>query len=140
MPASLRVAPRFARIVGTGAVLGFVIGMGCGVLLPNSTGSGRLSVGLLMGLGFALLAGLAAGVVAVLFDRDTPGFLKEAKAGEPEGADPLAWTAPHDDEVASEAPSDETRPVVNDDPIDGPIDGTSEGPERPASDEQGPAR
>ncbi|WP_084038904.1 hypothetical protein [Demequina sp. NBRC 110053] len=79
LPAHLRRAPRYGRIIGTGAVAGFVVGFLCGMILPNSTGVGRGTVGLVVGFGFACFAGLIAALVAVWLDRDSPGYVKRAK-------------------------------------------------------------
>ncbi|MFW7415503.1 hypothetical protein [Demequina sp. SO4-18] len=80
MPAHLRRAPRFGRVVGTGVVAGFVIGALCGLLLPNSTGVGRGAVAVLVGLGFALIGGFVTGLIAVGLDRGTPRYLKSSPA------------------------------------------------------------
>ncbi|MFW2512464.1 hypothetical protein ACNI3K_01665 [Demequina sp. SO4-13] len=86
IPAHLRRAPRFARVVGTGVTAGFVIGALCGLLLPNSTGVGRGAVAVLVGLAFALIGGLATGLIAIGLDRGTPRYLKSAPSA--------AWPPP----------------------------------------------
>lgn len=78
MPAHVRRAPRFGRVIGTGVAVGFVIGAGCGLVLPNSTGVGRGMVAILVGLGFALIGGVVTGMIAAGLDRGTPRYLKNA--------------------------------------------------------------
>ncbi|WP_203653380.1 hypothetical protein [Demequina activiva] len=82
VPASIRRAPRFGRVVGTGAGGGFAVGFLCGMILPNSTGLGRATVGILVGLGIGLFGGLIAGVIAVGLDRRSPAYLKAARERE----------------------------------------------------------
>jgi hypothetical protein len=63
--------PNFAAFIGTGVVLGFVVGSAYGYLGPTATGrdySTTTSV-LFLGAAGACLFGLLAAVVAVLLDR-----------------------------------------------------------------------
>ena len=90
IPASIRRAPRFGRVVGTGAGGGFAVGFLCGMILPNSTGLGRATVGILVGLGIGLFAGLIAGLIAVGLDRRTPAYLKDAREREAAAASAAA--------------------------------------------------
>ncbi|WP_084104631.1 hypothetical protein [Demequina sp. NBRC 110056] len=102
LPATLRRAPRFARVIGTGAVAGFVVGFLCGLLLPNSTGVGRGTVGLVVGFGFACFAGLIAALVAVWLDRGSPAHLKEVKERE---AAATAWASQDEEPTSASAPT-----------------------------------
>lgn len=85
LPAHVRRAPRFGRVIGTGVAVGFVAGALCGLLLPNSSGAGRGTAALFIGLGFALLGATVTALIAVGLDRGTPRYLKNAGAP--------AWTA-----------------------------------------------
>jgi hypothetical protein len=67
--AVVRTAPRFGRIIGTGIVVGGLVGAVLGFALPNSTGVGRGMVALLIGLGFACIGGLVTAVIATGVDR-----------------------------------------------------------------------
>ena len=78
VPARVRRAPRFGRIVGMGGGLAAAAGVLCGLLLPNSTGVGRGMVAIVVGLAFALFGALIAGLIAVLLDRGTAKYLKNA--------------------------------------------------------------
>ncbi len=78
LPAHVRRAPRFRTIIGTGIVAGFIVGALCGLLLPNSTATGRGTVALVIGLGFALIGALVTSLIAIGLDRDTPRYLKTA--------------------------------------------------------------
>ncbi|MDN4480327.1 hypothetical protein [Demequina muriae] len=95
MPARLRRAPRFGRVVGTGVTAGFVAGALCGLLLPNSTGVGRGMVAILVGLGFALIGGMVTGLIAIGLDRGTPRYLKTAPAS--------AWPPPAPGDAAADS-------------------------------------
>jgi len=90
VPATVRRAPRFGRVMGTGVAVGLIAGLLCGLLLPNSTGVGRFTVGLIVGLGFALVTVTVAGLVAVGLDRGTPRHVKAAKEREAASASALA--------------------------------------------------
>ncbi|MDE0571941.1 hypothetical protein ON058_00750 [Demequina sp. B12] len=87
VPAQFRLAPRFARVIGTGAVLGAVAGIVIAVVLPNSTGVGTFTVALLMGAGLALMGGLVAGVIAVGMDRGTVRDYKAHRDASGDAAD-----------------------------------------------------
>jgi len=82
--AVVRNAPRFGRFIGTGVAVGAVAGFGLGFILPNSTGVGRFTVGLLLALGFATIGGLVTAVLATGVD----GTRKV-----PEGR-PFPWEVP----------------------------------------------
>ena len=93
LPATLRAAPRFSAFVLSGGLGGFVVGFLLGALLPNSTGAGRGTVGLFIGLGIGVLGALAGGLIAVWLDRDTPRHLKATRA-----ADATTASAPQNEE------------------------------------------
>ena len=78
VPAHVRRAPRFGRIVGMGAGLAAATGVLCGLLLPNTTGVGRGMVAIVVAVAFALFGGLIAALIAVAPDRKTPRYLKNA--------------------------------------------------------------
>lgn len=107
MPAHVRRAPRFGRVIGTGVAAGFVIGALCGLLLPNSLGVGRGMVAILVGLGFALIGGTVTSVLAVGLDRGTPRYLKNAPspAWPPPSAAPGGAQAGGPPASAAESPS-----------------------------------
>jgi hypothetical protein len=96
VPASIRRAPRFGRVVGTGAGGGFAVGFLCGMILPNSTGLGRATVGILVGLGIGLFAGLIAGLIAVGLDRSTPAYLRAAQQRDATGASAVPESEPEE--------------------------------------------
>lgn len=94
--AVVRNAPRFGRFIGTGVVVGAVAGFGLGFFLPNSTGVGRFTVGLLLALGFATIGGLVTAVIATGVDGT-----RKAPAGQP-----FPWDVPDaGDGSAPEAPA-----------------------------------
>ena len=70
VPVRLRRAPRYRAFVGTGAVLGAVVGIVARLLLgdPASVFSAATTTGYLAAIGL-LLGGLIGGVVAVLVER-----------------------------------------------------------------------
>ena len=117
VPAHVRRAPRFARVIGTGVIAGFLAGALCGLLLPNSTGVGRGMVAILVGLGFALIGGIVTGMIAVGLDRGTPRYLKEVRAGEAQAAQTLGngdgdsadVPAPADEAAADAMPGEPDR-------------------------------
>ncbi len=94
-PATARRAPRFGRVIGTGAWLGIFIGAIAGFALPNSTGVGRGVVALLMALGLGALGALIAAVVAAGMD----------------GRDPGSASAPADADASSDATADAATPA-----------------------------
>jgi hypothetical protein len=75
IPAFLRRAPRFARIIGTGAAIGFVFGVLVALGLPGRGASYRAVVALLVGLGLAMVGALSAGAIATRSD----GFDRRAR-------------------------------------------------------------
>lgn len=85
VPAQFRLAPRFGRILGTGIVAGFVIGVVIALILPNTTTVGTFTVAMLIGAGCAILGGVIAGLIAVWLDRSSPKRLKEQRADAGEG-------------------------------------------------------
>lgn len=95
VPATARRAPRFGRVIGTGAWLGVFIGAIAGFALPNSTGVGRGVVALLMALGLGALGALIAAVVAAGMD----------------GRDPGPASAPADADASSDATGDAATPA-----------------------------
>lgn len=68
IPAVVRRAPRFARMIATGAVPLFVVGFLLGALLPNAETTGRFLSGLLIGLGFGTIGAVVAGAIATRAD------------------------------------------------------------------------
>ncbi len=68
IPAVVRRAPRFARMIATGAVPMFAIGFLLGALLPNGETAGRFLSGLLIGLGFSTIGAVIAGAIATRAD------------------------------------------------------------------------
>lgn len=130
VPASLRLAPRFRRLIGTGAGGGFALGFLIGLVLPNSTGAGRATIGLFVGLGFALIGATIAGLLAVWLDRGTPRRLAAMKASEASrgtGPDPEGFSHPIAD--ASTSAASAPRPSAAS-PSD-PADASSPDPEEP---------
>ncbi|WP_430868191.1 hypothetical protein [Demequina aurantiaca] len=103
VPAAIRHAPRVGRMIGTGVWIGIALGVVLGIALPNSTVAGRGIVVILLSLGFALIGGLIAGVIATRLDKplknqsDAPLFPQDA-------ADAPAQSSPADD--AADAPVD----------------------------------
>ncbi len=71
-------------MIGTGVGIGIALGIVLGAVLPNSTGAGRGIVMVLLSLGFAVLGGLFAGVIATRLDKplknqaDGPLFPQDA--------------------------------------------------------------
>lgn len=96
VPATARRAPRFGRVIGTGAWLGILIGAIAGFALPNSTGVGRGVVALLMALGLGALGALIAAVVASGMDGKDPGPASAPAGTEPAGEDETQPSAPTD--------------------------------------------
>lgn len=76
--AVVRNAPRFGRFIGTGVAVGAIVGFALGFILPNSTGVGRFTVGLLVALGFATIGGLVTAVIATGVDGT-----RKVDAGQP---------------------------------------------------------
>ncbi len=69
IPAHVRSAPRFGRIIGTGVGVGIVLAMVLTLVLPNSTGTGRFLVFVLLAVGLGMLGALVGGVIATTLDR-----------------------------------------------------------------------
>ncbi|MDN4483257.1 hypothetical protein [Demequina lignilytica] len=69
IPAHVRTSPRFGRMIGTGVGVGIVAAMILALVLPNSTGTGRFLVFLLLALGLSLLGALIGGALATGLDR-----------------------------------------------------------------------
>ena len=72
VPAFLRHAPRFGRIIGTGAVAGFILGFLIALGLPGRGASYRIAAAVLIGLGIAMVGALAAGAIATRSDGTDP--------------------------------------------------------------------
>ncbi|WP_296665800.1 hypothetical protein [Demequina sp.] len=68
-PAHVRRAPRFGSFIGTGVGAGIVVAMILAIVLPNSTGTGRFLVFVLLALGFGLVGALVGGALATGLDR-----------------------------------------------------------------------
>jgi hypothetical protein len=103
IPAAIRHAPRFGRMVGTGVWIGIGVAVVLGSVLPNSTGVGRFVVILLLSLGFVLIGGLIGGVIVTRLDKPGPGasdqplFPQDAVADTSVDADGDAPTPPNGD-------------------------------------------
>ncbi len=78
VPAMIRRAPRFARIIATGAGAGFVFGVIVALGLPGHGAEYRALVALLVGLGLAMIGALTAGAIATRADGRDPGPLRPA--------------------------------------------------------------
>ncbi|WP_062205331.1 hypothetical protein [Demequina salsinemoris] len=89
VPAVVRHAPRFSRILLTGAGTPAAIGFLLGSLLPNAVTGGRVIAGLLVGLGFGVIGGVITGVYVVTADD------RASKRADAEKAELLAQQAPH---------------------------------------------
>lgn len=107
VPATARRAPRFGRVIWTGAWLGILLGAIAGFALPNSTGVGRGVVALLAALGLGALGALIAAVIAAGMDGRDPGPAS-AQAGADAGADGTA------DEVDRRTAADGGTPTTED--------------------------
>ncbi len=68
VPAVVRRAPRFARVMLTGAGTPAAVGFLIGALLPNSVATGRVVTGLLIALGFAIIGGTLTGLYVARAD------------------------------------------------------------------------
>ena len=69
IPAHVRRAPWFGRMIGTGVGAGIIVAMVLAIALPNSTGTGRLLVFVVLALGLSLLGALIGGSIAIGADR-----------------------------------------------------------------------
>ena len=72
LPAYLRRAPRFARIIATGAGIGFAFGVALALGLPGHGAQYRAVVALLVGLGLAMVGAVAAAAIATRSDGRDP--------------------------------------------------------------------
>ena len=72
LPAFVRRAPRFARIIATGAGIGFACGVAVALGLPGHGAQYRAAVALLVGLGLAMVGALTAAVIATRSDGRDP--------------------------------------------------------------------
>ncbi len=104
-------------MIGTGVGIGVVLGIVLGAVLPNSTGAGRGIVMVLLSLGFAVIGGLFAGVIATRLDKplknqaDGPLFPQDAIVTEK-----VATREAAADAVAgSDASADDVERAVGDD-------------------------
>jgi hypothetical protein len=68
LPAFLRREPRFARIIATGAGIGFAFGVAIALGLPGHGASYRAVVALLVGLGLGMVGALTAAAIATRSD------------------------------------------------------------------------
>ena len=91
LPAFVRRAPRFARIIATGAGVGFLFGVALALGLPGHGAQYRAMVALLVGLGLAMVGGVAAAAIATRSDGRDP------RAGA------VAWPGMHAIEDATDA-------------------------------------
>jgi len=64
IPAIVRRAPRFVRIIGIGAVTGVLLGVGVALLLPGRGAEHRTVVAVLVAFGFGIIGAMLAGAVA----------------------------------------------------------------------------
>ena len=69
IPAHVRRAPRFGRMIGTGVGAGILAAMVIALVLPNSSGTGRFTVFVVLALGLSLLGALIGGALATGLDR-----------------------------------------------------------------------
>lgn len=69
IPAHVRRAPRFGTMIGTGVGIGIVVAMVLAIVLPNSSGTGRFLVFVLLALGLSGLGALVGGAIATSLDR-----------------------------------------------------------------------
>jgi len=69
VPAHVRTSPRFGSFIGTGVGAGIVVAMVLALVLPNSSGTGRFLVFVLLALGFCLIGALVGGALATGLDR-----------------------------------------------------------------------
>lgn len=69
VPAHVRRSPRFARFIGTGVTAGLIAAAVLAIALPNSTGTGRFVVFVLLALGLGMVGALVMGAIAVGLDR-----------------------------------------------------------------------
>ena len=69
IPAHMRRSPRFGRVIGTGVGAGIILAMILAIVLPNSTGTGRFLVFVVLALGLSLLGALIGGSIATGLDR-----------------------------------------------------------------------
>lgn len=72
LPAFVRRAPRFARIIATGAGIGFAFGVALALGLPGHGAQYRAAVALLMGLGIGMVGAVAAAAIATRSDGRDP--------------------------------------------------------------------
>ena len=72
LPAFVRRAPRFARIIATGAGVGFAFGVALALGLPGHGAQYRAVVALLVGLGLAMVGAVAAAAIATRSDGRDP--------------------------------------------------------------------
>jgi hypothetical protein len=72
LPAFVRRAPRFARIIATGGGIGFAFGVAVALGLPGHGAQYRVAVALLVGLGLAMVGALTAAVIATHSDGRDP--------------------------------------------------------------------
>ena len=72
LPAIVRRAPRFARMIATGAGVGFAVGVVIALALPGHGAAYRGAVALLVGLGFGMIGALSAGAIATRVDGSDP--------------------------------------------------------------------
>ncbi len=70
--AIVRRAPRFVRIIVTGAGVGFSAGVVIALALPGHGAAYRAAVALLVGLGFATIGALSTGAIATRADGRDP--------------------------------------------------------------------
>lgn len=68
VPAVVRRAPRFGRVMLTGAGTPAAVGFLLGSLLPNSVVAGRVVTGLIVALGFAIIGGTITGLYVARAD------------------------------------------------------------------------
>lgn len=69
VPAHVRRSPRFASFIGTGVGAGILLAAILAIVLPNSTGTGRFAVFLVLALGLCLAGAVIGGAVATSLDR-----------------------------------------------------------------------
>lgn len=94
VPAFIRRAPRFARMVLTGFGIAFAFGATIGLLLPGHQAGPRTAVAILMGMGIGIIGGVTAAAIATRFDDMSMAAARAAAAAQDRNGAP--WALPDD--------------------------------------------